>query len=351
MKKSLLLLLLCAGILTGCGNQALPAEPTETSTVSQTTSAVQAAEQSTTTTTTITEGIPEVTETCSEVISSVTTVTETNTATEEIPNDTESTTTTASVPEEESSEAESITSKLTVTNKVTTTTKADTKPTVTTKVTTTTKAVVTTKVTTTRTPTTTTAKPVTTTKATTTTKTTTTTTVTTPSGPVITDDNLYGYYFDISDKLNDPVLDWTKVTLQVGLFIEQYPIDYRNMYQIGTTFGGTDYEKAVAVCEYAYNLGGQNCIEYALNAYFLGKGAGIDITIARSSKYDWYGHVANTIKLDGKWYYMEPQGNIVGSPYTYAAAGNGISYPNGLDITTDIYEKNVSVTIADDWYK
>ena len=46
MKKSLLLLLLCAGILTGCGNQALPAEPTETSTVSQTTSAVQTAEQS-----------------------------------------------------------------------------------------------------------------------------------------------------------------------------------------------------------------------------------------------------------------------------------------------------------------
>lgn len=344
MKKSLLLLLLCAGILTGCGNQALPAEPTETSTVSQTTSAVQAAEQSTTTTTTITEGIPEVTETCSEVISSVTTETETNTATEEIPKDTESITTTNIVQEEESSKAESITSKPTVTNKVTTT-EADTEPTVTTKVTTTI------KVTTTRTPTTTTAKPVTTTKATTTTKTTTTTTVTTPSGPVITDDNLYGYYFDISDKLNDPVLDWTKVTLQVGLFIEQYPIDYRNMYQIGTNFGGTDYEKAVAVCEYAYSLGGQNCIEYALNAYFLGKGAGIDITIARSSKYDWYGHVANTIKLDGKWYYMEPQGNIVGSPYTYAAAGNGISYPNGLDITTDIYEKNVSVTIADDWYK
>ena len=55
MKKSLLLLLLCAGILTGCGNQALPAEPTETSTVSQTTSAVQTAENEiTTTTTTIT---------------------------------------------------------------------------------------------------------------------------------------------------------------------------------------------------------------------------------------------------------------------------------------------------------
>ena len=35
MKKSLLLLLLCAGILTGCGKDTLPAEPTETSTVSQ----------------------------------------------------------------------------------------------------------------------------------------------------------------------------------------------------------------------------------------------------------------------------------------------------------------------------
>lgn len=340
MKKSLLLLLLCAGILTGCGNQALPAEPTETSTVSQTTSAVQTAEQSTTTTTTITEGIPEVTETCSEVISSVTTKTETNTATEEILNDTESTTTTVAVQEEESPAVQS------------TTTKADNaESVVTSKATTTTKAVVTTKPakTTTAKPDTTT-KTTTTTRVTTTTKTTTTTTVTTPSGPVITDDALYGYWYNISDRLDDPILDWTKVTFQIGSFIDE-GIAYSDLYNIGRTFGGTDYEKAVAVCEYAYNLGGNNCIEYALNAYFLGKGAGIDITIARSSKYDWYGHVANTIKLDGKWYYMEPQGNIVGSPYTYAAGGNGISYPNGLDITTDIYERNVSVTIADDWYK
>ena len=340
MKKSLLLLLLCTGILTGCGNQALPAEPTETSTVSQTTSAVQTAEQSTTTTTTITEGIPEVTETCSEVISSVTTETETNTATEEIPNDTESTTTTAAVQEEETPAVQS------------TTTKADNaESVVTSKATTTTKAVVTTKPakTTTAKPDTTT-KTTTTTRVTTTTKTTTTTTVTTPSGPVITDDTLYGYWYNISDRLDDPILDWTKVTFQIGSFIDE-GIAYSDLYNIGRTFGGTDYEKAVAVCEYAYNLGGNNCIEYALNAYFLGKGAGIDITIARSSKYDWYGHVANTIKLDGKWYYMEPQGNIVGSPYTYAAGSNGISYPNGLDITTDIYERNVSVTIADDWYK
>ena len=101
MSKAWNILVLCAVLFTGCGNASEPAVSSETSTVSQTTSAVQATEQSTTTTTTTTEGIPEVTETCSEVISSVTTVTETNTATEEIPNDTKSTTTTASVQEEE----------------------------------------------------------------------------------------------------------------------------------------------------------------------------------------------------------------------------------------------------------
>ena len=321
MKKSLLLLLLCAGILTSCGNQALPAEPTETSTVSQTTSAVQTAENEITTTTT-TEGIPEVTETCSEVISSVTTVTETNTATEEIPNDTKSTTTTASVQEEETPAVQSTTTKLIVATKVTTTTK----PSTTTKATTTTRATTITKVTTTT--------PVTTTERT---------------ESEITDSNLYGYWYDISDRLDDPILDWTRITFQIGGFIDE-GIAYSDLYHIGKTFGGTDYEKAVTVCQYAYDLGGHSCIEYALNAYFLAKGAGLECYIARSTKYDWYGHVANIIRMDGKYYYMEPQGNIVGSPHTYAAGGNGVSYPNGLDMVTDIYDNRVYVTISDEWY-
>ena len=322
MKKSLLLLLLCTGILTGCGNQALPAEPTETSTVSQTTSAVQAAEQSTTTTTTITKGIPEVTDTCSEVIPTVTTVTETNTATEEIPNNTKSTTTTASVQEEETPAVQSTTTKLIVATKVTTTTK----PSTTTKATTTTRATTITKVTTTT--------PVTTTERT---------------ESEITDSNLYGYWYDISDRLDDPILDWTRITFQIGGFIDE-GIAYSDLYHIGKSFGGTDYEKAVTVCQYAYDLGGHSCIEYALNAYFLAKGAGLECYIARSTKYDWYGHVANIIRMDGKYYYMEPQGNIVGSPHTYAAGGNGVSYPNGLDMVTDIYDNRVYVTISDEWY-
>ena len=321
IKKSILLLLLCAGILTGCGNDNLPAKPTETSTVSQITTAVQAADNEITTTTTA--GIPEVIETCSDEIPSVTTVTETAAATEANPDNTESATTKASVQEKETSAVQNTTTKAddVVTTKITT----PTNPIVTTKVTTNTKST---------TPTKTTTKVTTTTPVTTTTKT----------EPEITDSNLYGYWYDISDRLDDPILDWTRMTFQIGGFIDE-GIAYSDLYNIGKTFGGTDYEKAVAVCQYAYDLGGHSCIEYALNAYFLAKGAGIECYIARSAKYDWYGHVANIIKLDGEYYYMEPQGNIVGSPHTYAAGGNGISYPDGLDVVTDIYDSRVYVTL------
>lgn len=33
-----------------------------------------------------------------------------------------------------------------------------------------------------------------------------------------------------------------------------------------------------------------------------------------------------------------------------AAGGNGVSYPNGLDMVTDIYDNRVYVTISDEWY-
>ena len=247
MKKSLLLLLLCAGILTGCGNQALPAEPTETSTVSQTTSAVQAAEQSTTTTTTITEGIPEVTETCSEVISSVTTETETNTATEEIPNDTESTTTTASVQEEETPAVQS------------TTTKADNaESTVTTKVTVTTKATTSVKVTTTT-------KPVTTTKATTTAPIQTTTTTTTTSAE--------DYYHEIGRNLSHD---------------------------------GTDYGKAKAVYDWMRANGHGTCVNYSYQTYLVCEGIGLECYCCWTDA-GIYGHTANVVKVNGVWFVLDTQ--------------------------------------------
>ena len=256
MKKSLLLLLLCTGILTGCGNQALPAEPTETSTVSQTTSAVQTAEQSTTTTTTITEGIPEVTETCSEVISSVTTETETNTATEEIPNDTESTTTTASVQEEETPAVQS------------TTTKADNaESTVTTKATTSVKV-------------TTATKPVTTTKAKTTTRATTTTKVTTTA----------------------PIQTTTTATTTSAT-------DYYHEIGRNLSHDGTDYGKAKAVYDWMRANGHGTSVNYSYQTYLVCEGIGLECYGCWTDA-GIYGHTANIVKVEGIWYVLDTQGGF-----------------------------------------
>lgn len=154
------------------------------------------------------------------------------------------------------------------------------------------------------------------------------------------------------------VLDYDSLSDQMQTFIDGYDIDYDWLYDKGKNLShdGTDYGKAVAVCNEAESMGGVNCINYAINAYFMAQGAGLECYIARSSKYDWYGHVANIIKLDGKWYYMEPMGDIVGSPNTFAEGGiaddgSVITYPDGLDIVTDIYDNRINVTIANEWYQ
>lgn len=154
------------------------------------------------------------------------------------------------------------------------------------------------------------------------------------------------------------VLDYDRLNDQMQTFIDGYDIDYDWLYEKGKNLShdGTDYGKAVAICNEAESMGGVNCINYAINAYFMAQGAGLECYIARSSKYDWYGHVANIIRLDGKWYYMEPMGDIVGSPNTFAEGGiaddgSVITYPNGLDIVTDIYDNRKNVTIESDWYK
>ena len=147
------------------------------------------------------------------------------------------------------------------------------------------------------------------------------------------------------------VLDYDSLNDQMQTFIVGYDIDYDWLYDKGKNLShdGTDYGKAVAVCSEAESMGGVNCINYAINAYFMAQGAGLECYIARSSDYDWYGHVANIIKLDGKWYYMEPMGDVVGSPAS--CPSGGIPYPNGLDIVTDIYDNRIDVTVESDWYK
>ena len=146
-------------------------------------------------------------------------------------------------------------------------------------------------------------------------------------------------------------LDYDRLNDQIQTFIDGYDIDYDWLYEKGKNLShdGTDYGKAVAICQETESMGGVNCINYAINAYFMAQGAGLECYIARSSDHDWYGHVATVVKLNGKWYFMEPMDNIVGSPYSYA--GGGVDYPNGLDIVTDIYDNRKNVTVENDWYK
>lgn len=278
MKKSLLPLLLCAGILTGCGNQALPAEPTETSTVSQITTAVQAADNEITTTTT-TAGISEVTESCSDEIPTVTTVTGTNTATEAIPDDTESTTTIAFVQEKETSAVQN------------TTTKAD--DVVTTNVTTTAKTTTSTRATTTT-------KPVTTTKATTTTQITTTTKVT----------------------ITAPIQTTTTAITSDG--DEYYREIGRNL-----SHDGTDYGKAKAVFDWMRANGHGTCVNYSYQTYLVCEGIGLECYGCWTDA-GIYGHTANIVKVEGIWYVLDTQ------------AGGFLDYNYGFTEIIDKNENHVA---------
>lgn len=156
---------------------------------------------------------------------------------------------------------------------------------------------------------------------------------------------------------NTSIVDIDMTDDQMYVFLTLYPIDYEGMYQAGQnlSYDGTDYGKAKAVCEYAYNCGGRNCIEYALNAYFVAQGAGLECYLARSSQYDWYGHVANIVKIDGQYYYMEPMTNETTANTAiafggYRADGSGIIDPVPLDIFFDIYDNRYSFDVSSSKY-
>ena len=166
------------------------------------------------------------------------------------------------------------------------------------------------------------------------------------------DPELYSSMCYIFGNGTSPIMN-----LQIWVFLSDYPIDCVGKFQAGQnlSYDGTDYGKAKAVCEYAYNCGGRNCIEYALNAYFVAQGAGLECYLARSSKYDWYGHVANIVNIDGQYYYMEPMTNETTANTAiafggYRADGSGIIDPVPLDIFFDIYDNRYSLNVSSSKY-
>ena len=97
------------------------------------------------------------------------------------------------------------------------------------------------------------------------------------------------------------IVDMNALSPQMWVFLTEYGIDYNELFSQGETYSGSDLDRAAAALADANAMGGRNCIEYALNAYFLYDGAGLECGIAFASYDGWYGHVVNVVKIDGIW--------------------------------------------------
>lgn len=279
MRKAWNILVLCAVLLTGCGNASEPAVSSETMTVSQTqTEPTESAEK----VTEPTEDIScEVTETGSDMTSSESQPTIT---TAEVPQDAVfSTETTMSISE---SESETVSSGMNTTEteapeiqmttmatavKTTTVTKTASKP----------KA------------TTTTAKQTTAARTITTTVTTTTTAATTA---VTTTTNPDEQYIEAGRNLNHD---------------------------------GTDYGKAKAVYDWMTANGHGTCVNYSCQTYLVCEGIGLDCYCCWTDA-GIYGHVANVVKVNGIWFVLDTQ------------AGGFLDYNYGFTEVIDINENHVA---------
>ena len=96
-------------------------------------------------------------------------------------------------------------------------------------------------------------------------------------------------------------VDMNDLSPQMWVFLTEYGIDHDALFKKGQGYGGSELDRAAAALAHAHAIGGRNCIEYALNAYFLYDGAGLDCGIAFASYDGWYGHVVNVVKIDGIW--------------------------------------------------
>ena len=254
MRKAWNILVLCAVLLTGCGNASEPAVSSETTTVSQMqTEPTESAEIEPT------EDMScEITETGSDMTSSESQTTVTTT---EVPQDAVfSTETTMSNNE---SESQTVSSGMNTTE-----TEAPEIP-MTTKETT---AKTTTVTTTASKPkaTTTTAKQTTAARTTTTTVTTTTTAATTA---VTTTTNPDEQYIEVGRNLNHD---------------------------------GTDYGKAQAVYDWMTANGSGTCVNYSCQTYLVCEGIGLDCYCCWTDA-GIYGHVANVVKVNGIWFVLDTQ--------------------------------------------
>ena len=296
MKKELMILLFCA-MLTGCGNSDKEAAAVTTAVSHETVTTTTAASVSETTELTTTEISAEKTDATAGKTSTSRTTRKTETTTSKATTKAKVTTTRKSVTESTVSsqtEPERIigteTPKTTAESRQTTAerqavTKAPESTTVSAAAVTTEKAKQ--KITTT-----TTAKP----------KETTTTTKS-------KDEQYAEEYWEIIDRKGLNGKDGTCLeTMVLSLRYSDTPPSYYENIGKGLRHNGTDYGKAASVYKWMLANGHGSCVYYAMETYFVCKGAGLECAYAFATNNDWYGHTYSVVKVNGIWYVLDTQG-------------------------------------------
>ena len=76
----------------------------------------------------------------------------------------------------------------------------------------------------------------------------------------------------------------------------------------GLSHDGSDYGKAEAVYNWIQNNVSGNCQVFSVATMYACKGIGLECWYAFFSPDDWYGHMANLVNVDGAWYVFDTQG-------------------------------------------
>ena len=92
---------------------------------------------------------------------------------------------------------------------------------------------------------------------------------------------------------------------------------------------GTDYGKARAVYEYMRDNGSGTCVNYACQTYEMCQNVGLPCYIVWTNA-GMYGHVANTVCVNGTWFILDTQG------------GYFLDYNYGFTEVVDINENHIA---------
>lgn len=76
----------------------------------------------------------------------------------------------------------------------------------------------------------------------------------------------------------------------------------------GLIHDGSDYGKAEAVYNWIRDNVSGNCQVFSVATMYACKGIGLECRYAFFSPNDWYGHMANLVNVDGAWYVFDTQG-------------------------------------------